>query len=85
MTISTNQDKKITHRMLKAAQEVADEYGCDVSESQIRTVLDVGLPYKNMEDVIAAAEAAGIDAWIADLMIDSAVTKATKPEQSEYP
>ena len=49
----------------------------------LRRPLDVGLPYKNMENVIAA-EVAGIDAWIADLMIDSAVTMATKPEQSEY-
>lgn len=79
------QGKKITQRMLDAAQEVADEYGCDVTVSQIRTVLDVGLPYTNMDSVIAAAEAAEIDAWIADLMIDAATTTTTSSRESKSP
>lgn len=81
MVIFTNQQgKKITQRMLDAAQYVADEYGCDVTDSQIRTALDIGLPYNSMDDVIAAAEAAGIDEWIADLMIDAATTTASSRE-----
>lgn len=84
MVIFTNQQgKKITQRMLDAAQEVADEYGCDVTDLQIRTVLDVGLPFCSMDDVIAAAEAAGIDEWIADLMIDAATSTASSRESKD--
>ncbi len=72
MIIFTSQrGEPITQEMLKAAQEVAAEYGCDVSEMQIRTVLDLGLPY-SMKNILAAAKAAEIEEWIADLMLDSA-------------
>lgn len=62
----------ITQVMLDAAIDAALEHGIDVSAEQAKTVLDVGLPY-SMKSIPAAADAAGLEEWVADVMADSAI------------
>jgi hypothetical protein len=72
-TIFTSQrGEPVTDAMLKAAQGIGAEHGLEVTEQQARTVLDVGLPY-SMLGVPAAAEAAKIEEWMTDVMLDSAI------------
>lgn len=73
MTIFTSKGgQPITQAMLCAAMEAARDHNIIVSVEQVRTVLDVGLPY-SMRTIPAAAEPAGIDEWLADLMGDYAI------------
>ncbi len=73
MTTWTNQcGQPITPEMQQAACAIALEHGFSVSDDQSRKVLDIGLPY-SMKSVPAAAKAAGIEEWVADLMLDSAI------------
>lgn len=62
----------ITQVMLDAARDAALEHGIDVSAEQVKTVLDIGLPY-SMKSIPAAADAAGLEEWVADVMADSAI------------
>lgn len=73
MTIFTSKrGEPITQVMLDAARDAAMDHGIDVTMDQARIVLDVGLPY-TMKSIPAAAQAAGLDEWVADVMADSAI------------
>ncbi len=73
MTVFTSKrGEPITQKMLDAATEATREHGIDVGSAQARTVLDVGLPY-TMKSIPAAAAAAGLEEWLADLMADYAI------------
>jgi len=69
---TSKRGEPITQVMLDAARDAALEHGIDVSAEQIKTVLDVGLPY-SMKSIPAAAAAAGLEEWVADVMADSAI------------
>lgn len=69
---TSKRGEPITQAMLDAASEAARALGIYVSAEQAHTVLDIGLPY-TMTSIPAAAAAAGLEEWLADLMADYAI------------
>lgn len=63
----------VTNVMIQAAKVEADIYDADVTEEQVRTLLDLGLP-RSIEDFPAAIAAARIEAVAASRMLEAAVT-----------
>lgn len=69
---TSQRGQPISQQMLDVARMVGASHNAKVDEACTRTVLDVGLPY-GMRAVPAAAQAAGIEEWIADFMLDAAI------------